>query len=189
MQRPNGKLISPAAYARLRDLNRSTISRQIEAGVIPAHGGLLDPVEADAGREKNLNGKRHRQAVERKAELAAKASSCPPPAAPVVPVGASGSDAHQAVLATLRTITAPAAVLKFAALALRARCTIMQAFIVAQHFMIAPCLDLDTISADDLIHFPAPLEADWRGLFGKDFNLDKADSEYDLVAAAVSDAK
>lgn len=48
-------LIKPAEYARLRGLNRSTISKQIAAGVIPAHEGLVDPVEADRARDRNLN--------------------------------------------------------------------------------------------------------------------------------------
>jgi hypothetical protein len=48
------KLLTPAQYARLRNLNRSTISRQIQDGKIPAHGGLLDPQEADEARRQNV---------------------------------------------------------------------------------------------------------------------------------------
>lgn len=61
MQRKRaGGLITPAEYARLRGLNRATISRQIKAGKIPTHSdGLIDPREADSAREKNLDpGKR-----------------------------------------------------------------------------------------------------------------------------------
>jgi hypothetical protein len=57
MQRRNthNNLITAAGYARLRDLNRSTISRQIARGIIPAHGGKVDPEEADQARRDNLN--------------------------------------------------------------------------------------------------------------------------------------
>jgi hypothetical protein len=48
-------LISPAEYARRRKLNRSTISRQIQAGKIPQHDGLIDPAEADEARRNNLS--------------------------------------------------------------------------------------------------------------------------------------
>src|SRR5262245_22627778 len=68
MQRTNGRLITPSEYARLRGLNRSTISRQIASGAIPTVGGLLDPRAADLAREKNLNGIRRNQAARRKAE-------------------------------------------------------------------------------------------------------------------------
>jgi hypothetical protein len=54
-------LIKPAAYARLRKLNRSTISRQIREGKIPTHDGLIDPDEADQAREQNLNLRKRRQ--------------------------------------------------------------------------------------------------------------------------------
>jgi hypothetical protein len=77
MQHPNGKLITAAEYARLRGLNRSTISRQIASGAIPTVDGLLDPRAADLAREKNLNGVRKEQAARRKAEHAAKTPSTP----------------------------------------------------------------------------------------------------------------
>jgi hypothetical protein len=48
------QLITPAAYARLRNLNRSTVSRQIHAGVIPVHQGRVDPAEADLARDRDL---------------------------------------------------------------------------------------------------------------------------------------
>jgi hypothetical protein len=48
-------LVTPAEYARLRGLNRSTISRQIKTGTIPMHSGLIDPEEADRTRNSNLN--------------------------------------------------------------------------------------------------------------------------------------
>lgn len=35
-------------------MNRSTVCRQIETGLIPTHDGLIDPVEADVARKANL---------------------------------------------------------------------------------------------------------------------------------------
>jgi hypothetical protein len=67
----NNNLIRPAEYARLRGLNRSTISRQIGDGIIPVHNGLLEPAEADLAREKNLDvGKRRRTAAVHPAQRA-----------------------------------------------------------------------------------------------------------------------
>jgi hypothetical protein len=48
-------LVTPNKYAKLRGLNRSTISRQIRAGKIRTHDGLLDPKEADRDRRQNLD--------------------------------------------------------------------------------------------------------------------------------------
>lgn len=48
-------LVKPATYAKLRGLNRSTISRQVAQGKIPVHGGLIDPAEADRARHNNLD--------------------------------------------------------------------------------------------------------------------------------------
>jgi hypothetical protein len=66
MQRTHegNKLITPAAYARLRGLNRSTISRQIRTGSIPTHDGLVNPGEADHSRENNLDASKRRNKPE-----------------------------------------------------------------------------------------------------------------------------
>ncbi|MGB7762855.1 MAG: hypothetical protein WBL61_23680 [Bryobacteraceae bacterium] len=65
-QKRNKKLISGAAYAKLRGLNRSTIARQIRSGLIPTCDGLVDPVAADAARERNLDPDKVAQAEHRK---------------------------------------------------------------------------------------------------------------------------
>jgi len=52
------QFVTPAAYAKSRGLARSTVSRQIAAGKIPMHGKLLDPAEADSGRDENLHAPR-----------------------------------------------------------------------------------------------------------------------------------
>jgi hypothetical protein len=48
-------LITPAAYAKGRGLNRSTVCRQIAKGAIPTHDGKVDPAEADEARRNNLS--------------------------------------------------------------------------------------------------------------------------------------
>jgi hypothetical protein len=53
-------LITPAAYARMRGLNRSTISRQIKTGAIKTCNGLLDPIEADRDRKNNVDSSKRR---------------------------------------------------------------------------------------------------------------------------------
>jgi hypothetical protein len=60
------KLIRPAAYAERRGLNKSTISRQIRAGTIPTHNGLIDPLEADAARKERLHQGRGRNTLEQR---------------------------------------------------------------------------------------------------------------------------
>lgn len=48
-------LISMAQYARKIGVNRSTICRQVKAGIIPLRsGGKIDPAEADQCREEQL---------------------------------------------------------------------------------------------------------------------------------------
>ena len=47
-------LVTPSQYAEMRGLNRSTIGRQVRAGLIASHGGLINPVEADRCRASNV---------------------------------------------------------------------------------------------------------------------------------------
>ena len=55
MQQRKQKLVKPATYAKMRGLNRSTVSRQIESGQIHTVNGLIDPGVADLGRQGNLD--------------------------------------------------------------------------------------------------------------------------------------
>jgi hypothetical protein len=55
MQRKNEQTLSISEYARLRGLNKSTISRQVKSGQIPTRDGRIDPVAADQARERNLD--------------------------------------------------------------------------------------------------------------------------------------
>src|ERR1051325_316777 len=60
-------LVTPAAYAKLRGLARSTVSRQIREGKIPTrNAGLVNPAEADRARSLNLDARRRQQAKDRK---------------------------------------------------------------------------------------------------------------------------
>ncbi|MGB9454646.1 MAG: hypothetical protein WCB12_01295 [Bryobacteraceae bacterium] len=49
------KLMTVAQYAKLRGLSRSLIYGQIKAAIIPEHGGMIDPDEADARRANLLD--------------------------------------------------------------------------------------------------------------------------------------
>jgi|SRR5579862_3059934 len=76
MQRAtDAKRITPSAYAKLRRLNKSTISRQVRAGAIPVGAdGLLNVEEADKARARNLRrprggGDKERQVARRKAAM------------------------------------------------------------------------------------------------------------------------
>ena len=55
------QLLTPAEYARLRGLNRSTVSRQIKTGAIPTTRGKIDPKKADRARAENLDPTRGRR--------------------------------------------------------------------------------------------------------------------------------
>ncbi len=46
--------ISRAAYAKQAGLSRARITQLVQAGVIVLHRGLVDPVEADAARQRRV---------------------------------------------------------------------------------------------------------------------------------------
>ncbi|MBZ5620053.1 MAG: hypothetical protein LAQ69_15210 [Acidobacteriia bacterium] len=74
-------LVSQRAYAKMRGLHPSTISRQVRSGAIPSHDGLIDPNEADAARAANLDpirGRRKQQASAA-SDPASDATGAPPP--------------------------------------------------------------------------------------------------------------
>lgn len=62
-RKPKKELITQAEYARRRELNKSTISRQVRDKIIPTHGDrrLIDPDEADKAREINTDPSRGRR--------------------------------------------------------------------------------------------------------------------------------
>jgi hypothetical protein len=190
MQQTFGRLINAAEYARMRGLNRSTISRQIASGAIPTVGGLLDPRAADLARERNLNGVRREQAARRKVEQEAERR-------PTMEIPKSrkrtGTDGHlvqastdpdvrAAVADTLRRAAAPEEILTFARVALRAGCSKLQAFILATWFSLQPALiAFENLDTEDLNSFEQPSETQWYDLLGKDFDLNGAEDELDRL--------
>ncbi len=176
---PDEKLITPAEYARLRGLNRSTIGRQIAEGKIPtAADGKIDPVAADRARDRNLDQGRREQAARQKARRAKK----PIPLA-VQPIRRALTAADKgAVVDTLRQITAPAEVLQFARVGRRAGCSPQQAYVLATWFSVQPSLNIDGLEVEDLCNgFEDPTEAQWREVLGKDFDFGAADAKYDEI--------
>src|ERR1039458_6156297 len=75
------KVVSPAAYARSRGLNRSTISRQIREGKIPTIQGMIDPDVADLARQTNLDAAKCGDEALRKAQRDATKRAATVPAA------------------------------------------------------------------------------------------------------------
>jgi hypothetical protein len=180
MQQKVRKLVSPAAYARSRGLNRSTISRQIRDGKIPTLEGMLDPEIADLAREKNLDqGKRSDEAV-RKAQRDDATKRAAVPSVPVPTVQHSGAPvAHAAVVDALRRVTAPLEILAFAKVALAAGASPTIAFVLGVWYATAPVMALAELDDNDIRDFGEPTEAEWRELLGGDFDFDDAGEVYD----------
>jgi hypothetical protein len=63
MSKKTQELVSLRAYARLRNLAPSTVSRQVREGKIPLCNGLIDIAAADQGRRDNLTGLRKRKPI------------------------------------------------------------------------------------------------------------------------------
>jgi DNA invertase Pin-like site-specific DNA recombinase len=179
MQQTNEKLITPAEYARLRGLNRSTIGRQIAEGKIPTADGKIDPVAADRARDRNIDQGRREQAARQKARRAKK----PIPLA-VQPIRRALTAADKgAVVDTLQQILAPEEILRFARVALRAGCSSQQAYVLATWFSVQPTMNLDGVEVEDLCNgFEDPTDDAWREVLGKDFDFDSADAKYDEIS-------
>lgn len=181
MQQATGNLITPAEYARLRGLNRSTISRQVRNGTIPVHDGRVDPVEADAARDRNLSVTRREQAAERKAKQ--KPAKTPDAATTAAADDDPGAELRRLLtVSTLRQIVAPAEVLSFAAAALDAGCSPLQTYALAGRYSVQPALAVDGIDAEDLYDFQSPARAEWCALLGPDFDFEAADVEADRIS-------
>jgi hypothetical protein len=163
--------LTPAQYARLRGLNRSTVCRQIAAGVIPTMGdGMIDPKAADAARERNLDPCARERAAVRKANR-------PAGIAPSSGVAPSGETTRRILL----QISGPEAVLGFARLALRAGCTPLQSYILGNMHGVRSALALDSVDPMDLGDLPEASETQWAELLGRDFDFERADVEEDRI--------
>lgn len=163
MQRKRSKdLLSPAEYARLRGLNRSTISRQIRAGQIPTHDGLIDPTEADGARERNLDpAKRVAAKMRRQRAITANRATAE----------ATQKGERSAVVAALTEIANPSAALEFACACRRMGLSQVQACAVGQMYsrMVLECL-----SPEEVIELPEASEEQWLEALGS-FDIDEAD--------------
>jgi hypothetical protein len=174
MQRKGG--LTQAEYARLRGLNRSTISRQVREGKIPVTAdGRIDPVAADRARERNLDAGR-RQDAELRKESAHVTTPTPAATAAVTPGAVVGS--HAAVVDAIRRVASPLEVLAFARVALRAGASATLAFVVGSWYATQPCMALEELDENDVSGFGEPTEAQWRELLG-DFDLNAAWELYD----------
>lgn len=166
MQRKRGKdLLTAAEYARLRGLNRSTISRQIRSGQIPTHEGLIDPTEADRARERNLDPAKSTAAkMRREHEHSVKHRT--------EDVDRGGGNG--AVVAALAAITSPSEVLAFARSCLRIGLTPEQACAVGQLYATRPAMAIPDIDPDDLTELEDVTDGEWKEAFGR---LDLAEAE------------
>ena len=170
--------ISQGEYARLRGLNRSTISRQVQNGAIPTHDGRIDPVEADRARGMNLDQAKRAVAVLRKQNLPPDRDSDPGVQ------GAGVDDAiHQARVGALADIAAKSEILKFARCALHLGCTPEVAGALGQLHGLQAGAALTDIECDDLdgARFVDPEPGEWRAVLGT-FDLDEADRLCNSVA-------
>ena len=178
------KLISAAAYARLRNLNKSTISRQIADGTIPLTNGKIDPVAADRARERNLNGIRREQ-VARVREK--RAEQKPGPVA--VPSAAERDAVHQAVVEALRQATAPDVQLSFARAARRVGCGTVQAFALALLLGCEVTGAVQELGVEDLLDFEEPTPDQWRAVLGEEFDFEAGDAQFDRAILGEVNAK
>jgi hypothetical protein len=177
MQSPKtSKLITAAAYARLRGLAKSTISRQIRRGQIPVSAeGLLDPVAADRARERNLDQSKRLGAELRKRSLPPRGNRKADAAAAPPAAGVDEPDlTHQARVDVLAEIAAPSEVLLFALACVHLGCSRELACAMAQLYSAWPALALDDVSPEDLEGIAEPSPDEWRRALGR-FDMQAAD--------------
>ena len=177
MQQKTSKLITASDYARLRGLNKSTVSRQIRRGQIPASAeGLIDPVAADRARERNLDQSKRLGAELRKRSLPPRGDRkadtvAAPPAAAV-----DGLDlTHQARVGVLAEITDPSEVIMFALSCVHLGCSRELACALAQMYSTWPALGLDDIGPEELEGFAEPSLDKWQRELGR-FDMEAADA-------------
>ena len=174
MQRKaTGNLITAAAYAKLRGLSRSTVSRQVRAGQIPTRNGLLDPIAADTAREKNLDPARRAGAELRKRNR--------PPERREADPHEGDSSGREVRIDALAEVTAVREVLAFAGDCVRMGMSKVQACAAAQLYSIHAGEAMPDIECDDYDdRFVDPTPDDWRRLFG-DFDIAAADALVEAV--------
>jgi len=144
---PGNELVTPSRYAQLRQLNRSTISRQIQTGVVPTHGGLVNPGEADRCRTSRLDMRRRRPKVIQEE----------PCAAEILVAFEAGR------LAAIDDLRRPEKVLTVAETALALGCNLQQAVKLATWYSVL--LAIWSTTDDESLDVLAPqAEPDWQAL-------------------------
>ena len=94
-QQPARELVTPAEYARRIGKHRSTVTRQMQSGLLPSHDGMIDPVEADEARRVNLDEAKQRLRAAQPAPPLPPAEPVSPLSEPELPLG-SEEDARSA---------------------------------------------------------------------------------------------
>jgi hypothetical protein len=177
---PKSKFIKPAAYAKLRNLNKSTVSRQIKSGQIPVNAeGMVDPVAADRARERNLDPSKRLGAEIRKRNPALRSGDRKAAATSGAAI-ADGDGIHQARLDVLVEIAAPSEVLGFALACLHLGCSRELACALAGLYSAWPALALSDMEPEDLDVIAEPSPDEWRRALGG-FDAEEADALCDAA--------
>ena len=186
-------LLTPAAYARLRKLNKSTVSRQIHEGKIPLRAdGLINFGEADRARERNLDpAQRWEQEHRKKSKGRKKATQgvgVRTQRSEVLAVGKSESGIDESLLmAVLHTLTDPEQQRAFATTVLTLGCSPELAYWLAvaygDQIAAAECFD---VLDEDQHEAAAHPTADLSAVLGK-LNFSALDEEYDRRMPAVQE--
>src|ERR1051325_1226832 len=155
-------LVTPAAYAKLRGLARSTVSRQIREGKIPTrNAGMVNPAEAERARSLNLDARRRQQAKARK-QRRAMGTSTGSGSSPKSPIPTAAADpeieetSHTVAVEILRIVAAPSEVLQMARVALALGCSREQAYAAGLWHACQAALAVDKVTCDDLAGFEEP---------------------------------
>jgi hypothetical protein len=85
------------------------------------------------------------------------------------------------VVDILRRVVAPAEVLRFAAVALRAGCSANQAFVLSLWFTSAVLAELE---AAELNGFVDPTDQQWRRILGPGFDFETADTDFERLTGS-----
>ena len=118
----------------------------LQAGRKRRHSGAWRSRSTHRGgqaRDHNLNQARRAQAAQVKAAEKARPERQKRPAGQKPAANSS----HDAIVATLREITAPAEIMMFARVALDVGCTPLQVYVLANRLMIQPCMVPEQITA------------------------------------------
>ena len=190
-------VISQAALSRLLKCSRSTVSGLVAKGMPTCEDGKLDRAgalqwilnstsgggggwDADHGR---VSLRERAQAILAGTPVRpARISSTPPKAAVPAkndPQEVVGQALYLGAVDALRRIVAPAEVLRFARVALRAGCSSQHAYILATWFSLQPTMAIAEVKSDDIENFQDLTNEEWCQLLGESFDFMAADALHD----------